>query len=392
MLKLLKLFFSLLLIYYGWFQTVFYQIPNMLLILGALMMVTIVLHSYTSRINLLKYITPELWLWIAFAFASYVSGILMTHIRANTSSLFTYIEFLILIYGMIYISAQDKSIDFFVDLFILFATICSITTIFYGVEYSRGRISMGINSNPNLLGIIMAIAVCCILYKLNTKKLVYSIISFLLISIFIYTTILTGSRKSFLSIAIICLYWLIFVAFKEIRRTKFNGLILFIIVIIIAYYIMNTVFQDSLLFDRLSDLFESGDNTRKGMYIVAVQLFLKSPVWGIGFDNFKYFSGFGTYSHSTYAEALACTGLVGVFLYFSSYVILLKKYINLIFNKELTVIQKKQAKILLGLFFMLLFLGIGVIHFYGMSSSIAFGMIISFCNINKEYINAKQTD
>lgn len=386
-----KLFFVLIVMYYGWFQIVFFQIPNMLFILGTIMMLCIFMHAYIYKTTIIKYISIELFMWILFAFTSLVLGFFVArNIVLMTDSLLTYIQFLILIYGIVYISIQDNSIDFFIDLFIMFSTVCAITVTFFGVEFSSGRISMGSNSNPNSVGIIMAIGVCCVLFKLNIKKIFKSIFLFCIIFLLLYATILTGSRKSFLSIVFILIFWIVFVAFRKIERTKLKALFLLILLLIAGYSILYKFFQESILIQRLDELFTRGDVTRTGMYKEAIELFKQSPIVGVGFNNYRVLSVYGTYSHSTYAEALACTGLIGVILYFIPYIILLIKYSILFFNKTLNGELISQSRVMLGLFCILLFLGIGIIHFYGMSSSIAFGLIIAFSILNKEYIYANK--
>ena len=388
LLKLSKVFFALLVFYYGWFQVVFFPIQNILFVLGAILMVCILMHAYMNNSAILKYITIELFMWTLFAFTSMAAGIFVaqnTILMAN--SLFTYFEFLILIYSIVYISCQDKSIKFFIDLFIIFSIVCAITIIFFGVEYSHGRISMSGNSNPNSDGIIMVIGICCIFFKMKLKNTRKFILLFFLIFLFLYATILTGSRKSFLSTVIIIIYWILFVAFREVKKAKFKSLLLLVLMFIVGSSILyNKLFQEAVLFQRLDVLFTSGDEIRKGMYKAAIELFKQSPLVGIGFNNYRVLSGYGTYSHSTYAEALACTGLIGVILYFIPYIILLIKYSILFFNKTLNGELISQSRVMLGLFCILLFLGIGIIHFYEMASSITFGLIIAFVILNKEYI------
>ena len=72
--KLSKLFFAAILIYYGWFQVVLFQIPFMLPILGAAMMGFIVLNAILTDTNITKPITFELAMWLLFAVTSLVFG------------------------------------------------------------------------------------------------------------------------------------------------------------------------------------------------------------------------------------------------------------------------------------------------------------------------------
>ena len=378
-----KLFYMLLILYYGWFQIVFFQIPNMLLILGAGMIGCIILHSFVTRTKIINALTIELILWILFVFTSYIFGIFVAiNHEFLLNALMTFMEFLFLIFGITYISKHDGKIEFFINVLILFALLCAITTVFWGVDYGQGRISMGFNNNPNSLGITMALGVCCILFKHSFKKLLFSIVSFSAVVLLIYVCLLTGSRKSFLSILMIITYWIVFVLLKDIKELKFTekvkGIVSILLVTFVGYYFLIPLFKDSILIERLILLFESGSDTREDMYSVALEYFKQSPMVGIGFNNFRALSAFGTYSHSTYSEALACTGIIGCILYFSPYIKLLLSYANLITSKRIDSNLLRQSKIMLAFFGTLLFLGVGVIHFYEMTSSIAFGMVIAF--------------
>jgi len=384
-LNLSKLFYALLILYYGWFQIIFFSIPNLLLILGAGMMFFIFLNALQTR-NLRNAFTMELKMWILFAVTSFVYGLFVAVNHGNLiSSIFTFSQFLVLMYGIIYISDQDRTIDFFIIMFIVYAMFCAITTVFWGVEYGQGRISMGLANNPNTLGMTMAIGVCCVLFKHSFEKLIISVFAFSSIILMIYVILLTGSRKAFLSIALIIIYWLIFIVFKDIKAfkftTKLKGILSVVLVIGTGYYMLYPFFKDSVLLQRLLILFESGNATREGMYSVAVDLFIQNPLVGIGFNNYRVVSMYETYSHSTYAEALACTGIIGSILYFSSYILILVHFWKLL-KSNLDALFLRQAKVMLGLFSVLLFAGIGVIHFYTMTSSIAFGMLIAFYNVN----------
>lgn len=380
--KFSKLLYFLLVIYYGWFQIVFFKIPHMLIILGAGMFCFIIFDALQNGTSLLKPLTIELQLWILFAFTSFVFGLLIAVDQGYlTSSLSTFSQFLLLMFCIVYISNQDRKIDFFVMVFIIFALLCAITTVLWGVDTGQGRIAMASENNPNGLGVAMTIGVCCILYKLSLKKLIYSIMAFSAIFLLIYVTLLTGSRKAFISTVIILVYWLLFVVFDEIISLTFvekiKGMLSIILLLTAGYYLIYPHFNDSPLVMRLTELFQGGEETRIGMYAVAFDLFKQSPLLGIGFNNYRALSVYNTYSHSTYSEALACTGIIGSILYFAPYIILVLHFGRFLRTKTNTLLLK-QTKVMIGLFGVLLFLGVGLIHFYEMISSIAFGMLIAF--------------
>jgi len=385
-LKTSKLFYALLVFYYAWFQVVFFQIPNMLFVLGAGMIGFILLDALMTRTNITKSLTSELILWFLFAFTSLAFGLMVAVSLENLlSTIIDFFEFLFLMFVIVYISNKDRSINFFVDVFIALAITCAITTIFWGVDYDHGRITMGLSNNPNTLGITMALGICCVLFKLNLKNLGYSIAAFSAILLLIYVCLLTGSRKSFLSILLIIIYWFAFVVYKDIKAVRFGekvkGLLAIMLVLVAGYYILLPYFSDSVLLSRLTVLFESGSEVRESMYSEAFDLFKQSPLVGVGFNNYRALSVFQTYSHSTYAEALACTGIIGCILYFTPYIMLLFRYWKMVTSNS-DALFIKQARVMLGMFCVLLFLGVGVIHFYRITSTIAFGMLIAFYKIN----------
>lgn len=381
-----KLFFVLFLLYYGWFQMVFFHISSMTFLLGSVMIYFIVMHFLINKTPILRSVTSELIVWSLFALTSFCFGMV---VAVNTSYVFnsviTFAENLVMIFGMVYISTQDKKIDFILNSYILFSLVCAIHTVFWGVYVTSNRISMSAATNPNTLGISMVIGIFCVLYKINFNKILPTLLSFSEVFLFLYVIVLSGSRKSFIGAAILFVIWFVFVR-KEISKTVnkhgVKNTLLLLLVIIVGGYIFSSFLTDSPILVRLQQLFKSGDEGRVNMYIEAFKMFEKSPIVGIGMNNYRVF--FGTYSHSTYAEVLACTGIVGAVLYFIPYMMLINK--TWVLSKSNDINVAKNAKNIGGLLLVLLFLGTGVIHFYEMDSSIAFGFIIAFCRL---YYNKK---
>jgi O-antigen ligase len=106
----------------------------------------------------------------------------------------------------------------------------------------------------------------------------------------------------------------------------------------------------------------------------------------VGIGNYAIVSGFGTYSHSTYAEAISCTGILGSLLYFCGYIIIGYKLVSKFFHSH-DAYAKARAFSYIGFFIVLIFLGIGVIHFDSLTSTFAFGLLIIYVNNGKEKIS-----
>jgi O-antigen ligase len=389
LIRLSKLFFVLLLFYYGWFMIVFFQIPQIMLLLGVGMIGFIILDAILTHTDLSTLITFELWLWILFAATSLGFGYFVAVDRGFlTDQLSTFVQFLMLIYGIIYISNKEESINFFIKVFIVYAVVCALTTIRVDMVDIEGRAIMGLTDNPNAVGITMAIGICCILYMIDLKKFLYTLISFGAILLMIYVALLSGSRKAFLSIVLIIGYSIVFVLLKEIKflrpAQKLKGIFSIALVSAAGYSALYEYFKSSILLDRLTAMLQGSETTRIGMYDAAFELFKGSPLVGVGFNNYRALSGFGTYSHSTYAEALACTGIIGCLLYFIPYLTTLFHYMKIVANRKVDALLLQQGRTMMGLYAVLLFLGIGTIHFYEITSSIEFGMIFAFYHIYKK--------
>ena len=66
----------------------------------------------------------------------------------------------------------------------------------------------------------------------------------------------------------------------------------------------------------MTTLFTSGSTKmRSEMYEESIDFFKRSPLFGIGYDQFRVLSRYKLYSHSTYAEVMADGGIIGMLLF-----------------------------------------------------------------------------
>lgn len=368
-------------------------LPYFLQLFGSAALLFSILHMLSKKSSINKGFSVEIVWWIIFAIESFLVGIIIAFDQSVLiSSLLTYVQFLILTILLIYICNYEKSIGFVLSIGKWTAIFCAIHTAFWG-ELSGwgGRIAMTENTNTNTLGIIMVFGMFCILYELNLKKNWSFLLNFLLLSLFAYVTFLTGSRKSFLAICLLLGFWSMFslkYKFKDISILKKVTLVFFglFITTYLAYFLIPQL-NDSVMFSRLQNLVENGNDTRENMYNVAWQLFNNNKLFGVGFDQYKVVSGFGKYSHSTYAEALSTFGIIGSILYFIPYIMILIKYTKLFFIKKVNTDTKSGIRLLFGIYITYLFLGVGIVHYYNPTSYLVFAALISFYKINKSQYN-----
>jgi O-antigen ligase len=78
---------------------------------------------------------------------------------------------------------------------------------------------------------------------------------------------------------------------------------------------------------------DSSTSTRFDMISTGLQYFIQKPFFGYGLGNYRFISGYNTYSHNNYTELLVSFGLFGTVLYYSMHLYILGKGILLIAKK-----------------------------------------------------------
>ena len=390
--NLSKFFYILFIFYVGMFQTVFFSIPHMPLILGLSMIILLIAHMGLTQKKVSFVITKPVFIWLVFACYAFLSGLFVATDKVYLmDSLFTYIQTLAMVIYIINISKIDKNNNFFIKSYLLFSIVYMFAMLFYGYRDPIGRVFLSPTSNPNNDGITLLFGIFCLLLLFDTKKIWKLIGTLLLLSLFLYTIILTGSRKSFIVSLLLIILWFIIV-FKDYwknysTRKKIISILLLLVSVIIVMRAINPIFEESALFWKLTEKGYriSSDPTRSGMYKEAFKFFKNSPLFGIGFKQYEKLSIYHTYSHSTYAEIISTTGIIGTVIYFSSYVVIIYNLFWLYRKRKgLTSIIALQYLILI---FAMLVLGAGVIHFYDISSHIMFALMISFYYNEKMKLN-----
>jgi hypothetical protein len=149
----------------------------------------------------------------------------------------------------------------------------------------------------------------------------------------------TGSNKGLLGI----IFLTIIIAWILVRRygsTRSGKAIIALLVIGGIYIILGIIFNSPFFF-RVQTMF-SGENDsaikRVFIFLEAISVWtssIKNLLVGVGLDNFRFYSLLNDYSHSTISESLACTGLVGFGLYFSSFLSIFSTYLS-VFRKYMS--------------------------------------------------------
>lgn len=187
---------------------------------------------------------------------------------------------------------------------------------------------VGTMGNPNSLAIFISFSIFASILLINsfmTKEQKYlRWMLFFNIPASIYLIIQTGSRKGLiLGFSFLFLFFLPF-----IKSVKGTIAALFIVLLFFAgfnYLIEQEDFSGQIEF--VLKRFEGARETIEGTGVegsseqrldfieTGVNIWKNNPFLGVGFNNFRYFSG-GFYAHNNFIELLSTLGLIGFFLFY----------------------------------------------------------------------------
>jgi len=230
--------------------------------------------------------------------------------------------------------------------------------------YEFGRF-LGSQGNSNKLSRVMLIAIFSSLILLtyqSTNKYLKIYLKFSIL-LSLYLIFLTVSKKA------IILAPILLVSSLSFQRIKLKNIIITLIVFIILIKLFFT-YADFTYLDHMRDIldkrFEGLFNLLEGKqgdassgeraYLLeeGFKIFLDNPIIGTGLNNFRVF--LGKYAHNNYLELLVDTGIIGMLLFYSIYIIILKKIKNM---------QKsKLRKYLLIMILILLLMDLATVTYY----------------------------
>ncbi len=307
---------------------------------AALVVITTVI--YLDKKNLYNFKLPMgISLSYFYGIYSLIVGLIVAVDKSLlVSSVVTYFALLFICTCIYIVSKGEQSVDWLINVLIFICIICALYTLLNGYDYYNGIIvkTMGQNNNPNTLGTLMVFGIFAILYK-NERKPVLLVISFILIGLFIYIIILTGSKKSLFSAGIFFIIWIgIFVKDMHKKGNANQRMIaytLLIIAIIVGITYFKNEYMNTASYQRFMHLYNSGSTkSRESMYLTAVNLFKQNPIFGVGYNQFRVVSGWSQYAHSTYAEVLSDSGFLGSVIYFAPIILTMFIIIGKLYKKK----------------------------------------------------------
>lgn len=322
--QMCKLFIGVFLLYNTWYSQVWG--PNQIILYLSVGMSAFFMLSdaviVLKRLNIGR-INPIVKMYVIFGVYAMLTGIVVSVDKGQfLSSAFTYISFTLVAFEVWYISFRKNNSKWILDYIYALALLCAVTTIFNGQDYMTEVVvtTMSEFNNPNTLGVLMYVGIfTVVLQKEALEK--YFILRYLSVFAFLYVILLTGSRKAFFAGIGLFLLWIVeYLREKKKEKTTIKTsfiIIIIILSIIVALNYMVNVYIGTTGFERLFLLFKEGGTSERVQLIKsAVQYWKQSPIFGIGLDQFKIVNSKEYYSHSTYAEILSCTGIIGCLIFF----------------------------------------------------------------------------
>ena len=241
--------------------------------------------------------------------------------------------------------------------------------------------------NANVIGMSLCFSIYAGFLLYNSINKGFFKKTFLIISIFVMmiASLLTGSRKVLLMLAIPIFYFL----YKNMRKYFLLGLVVSVVVLLSAYYlILNVEYLYSTIGSRTEDMIAivtgnttgHEDNSRSYLAQYGFQWWQDNPILGIGINCYRelsnvtsMFRGKNFYAHNNYIELLVDVGVIGVVLYYRGYFYLLKESLK---NKSIAM------SCVFILTIVIFALDIGNVSYYDMRVQLL--LVILFCVLKIE--------
>lgn len=346
-------------------------------------------------------ISSEMVCWILYFILSLMTIIFAKNAKFATDGLTKFAQRLVIIIIIAYICEKDKSIKFAIRLLAVTAIVCMVCSLLYntGID-TKLTMESGANISTNDIGSLMAYGCFAVLFAFGLKEhkgFMKTAIKIAYIVGAVSVIFLTGSRKSILAIFIFFGLLFLFCSrdlFKNMSTVQFVFATLLIIgaIVFVYYFLLPNAENTDLyqrVFGRKAEKADASDESRIRLYISALNDFKENILVGIGFNNFKFVHM--NYSHSTFVEPLACSGIIG-FLYLAPYVMMLVKQIKLIKLNKDNPEERLWQKELLAFYISFLFIGIGIPYLYKDLPCIILAMFVASQKISFDKLEENATD
>lgn len=344
------------------------------------------------------YVDKEIKYWVIYTMLSFLTMIFALDYAHTFDSLQKFVQRLLIIVMIVYICEKENSIKFALRLLAVDALGCAIGVL-YTVDDIQAKLSIssGANLSANDVGALMAFGCFAVLFAFGERKrssFVTMAFKFASVIAMLSVIFLAGSRKSIFAVIIMTVLLIVSCGKDYLESTTLGKVFIVIILGVIAFSFINQYLaphiEDTNLYTRLLGRGAEGaadsDELRWELYTQALNDFIQHPFIGLGFDNFVL--KHRNYTHSLYAEPLACSGIMG-FFYLAPYARMLKRQMKLIRLTQRDRMECLKQKELFAFYVSFLFIGIGIPYMYKDNPCIILALFIASQHISYKRIYLK---
>lgn len=349
------------------------------------------------------HVGTEVRCWIFYAILAFISTAIVT--RSSSSTAFTsdiikYVQRLLIIMMVAYICEREGNIRFGLQLMAVTAIACAISVLMVIDDIQlKLSISSGADLSANDVGAIMSFGCFATIFawgRRHRSSLLLSSLKTAGVIACLVVIFLAGSRKSILAVVVMLAVMLVLCLPDYRKKLNVRKFVTVIIVGIAAFYFITENLlpyaqQTNLytrLFGRGAEQALQSNEGRLMLVEAALEDFAAHPLLGVGYNYFTKLHG--NYTHCTYVETLACSGVIGL-LYLYPYYTIVRKQIYLIMrNKRGSYARLKQKEIFAYLC-MFLFIGIGIPYVYKDVPCILLGTFIASQTISFRQLRSNGT-
>ena len=267
----------------------------------------------------------------------------------------------------------------------IIAGLCLSTMLMISGVLINGRVTLSDSMNGNVISTSILVALIMCLYEsifVPKRKILLFLICFYMFS----AALLTGSRKSFVGMLLIIVFYFIFIESRR-KKSATKKIVFIAIGFMVVALAIRYALENAVLLDRFLNTGYLGDQNRLNYYMNAVEIFSANPLLGKGWGGFAY--KYGMYSHSTYAELIANTGLIGT-LCFLGCIIRLFRGLRDQYGMAKPGKDRQIVILTIGSLILILGLGIGAAIFYEMNMMLCIGVIFSIAKPSRKYFNLEE--
>lgn len=143
----------------------------------------------------------------------------------------------------------------------------------------------------------------------------------------LFGVVLSASRSAFVASSLLVALWAPLCLLGSARQ-KIAALLGAVIVLYAGQWVFQAIVQNTYMGTRFTQAvnLEDGSTVSRLEFVgIGGQLFLENPIFGCGIGQFGVASGTGYYAHNEVVEIAATTGLPGLILYYSAFILAWKR-------------------------------------------------------------------